>query len=110
MAFLNKDNNVFTSARDDGTGKPVTDVYITNHYLAEQKTQADAINGVLTFEYNLSSVGIFNVDATNTGVFSINGLNVTVPPQTTFEAKIAGTPGKTVTVTGSTSYIVSRYV
>lgn len=28
MAFLNKDGNVATSARNDGNGKPITDVFI----------------------------------------------------------------------------------
>lgn len=28
MAFLNKDGNVVTSARNDGTGKPITDVFM----------------------------------------------------------------------------------
>jgi hypothetical protein len=42
MAFLNKDGNVFTSARDDGTGKPVTDVTIKGS-LASFKTAALSI-------------------------------------------------------------------
>lgn len=76
----------------------------------EQLTQANASSGTLTFADVLKTVSIFNTDTANAGVFNVNGIAITVPPNTPFEANIGGTPRKTVTVTGSTSYIVTRYV
>lgn len=76
----------------------------------EQLTQADAVGGTLTFDANIKSIGIFNRDTVNDGIFNVNGIDITVPPETPFEANIGGTPRATVTVTGSTSYIVTRYV
>ena len=78
--------------------------------LVEQKTQADAAVGVLTFSANIGAIGIYNTDATNAGVFVVNGITVNVPATKEFKAAIGGTPGAIVTVTGATTYIVSRYV
>lgn len=79
--------------------------------LVEQKTQADAAVGVVTFSDNIGAIEIYNTDPTNAGVFAINGINLNVPAGKVFNATvIGGTPGKTVTITGSTSYILSRYV
>jgi len=78
--------------------------------LAEQKTQANAVAGVLTFASNISVIEIYNTDATNVGVFTVNGLAINVPAGKSYMAAIGGTPSPTVTVTGATTYIVNRYV
>lgn len=93
------------------TGSNATlDVNVINNWkLQEQLTQADAVNGTLTFSDVVKAVDIFNQDATNSGVFTINGLSITVPANTFFSAEIGGTPSNTVTVSGSTSYIIGRY-
>jgi hypothetical protein len=78
--------------------------------VAEQHTQADAVSGVLTFSDNISWIGIYNTDTVNNGVFTVNGIAITVPKGDTFQDGIGGTIGKTVSITGSTSYIVTRYV
>jgi hypothetical protein len=39
----------------------------------------------------------------------VNGINITVPAGEVFKASYGGTPRATVTVTGSTSYILTRY-
>ena len=83
---------------------------LPNTTLVEQKTQVDAVAGVLTFSANIGAFEIFNTDATNAGVFVINGITVNVPATKVFNAAIGGTPSVTVTVTGATTYIVSRYV
>ena len=80
-----------------------------DYTLQEQLTEADAVSNVLTFSEDLSFVEIYNTDTTNIGTFTINGISVKVPPEQTFDSKFGGTPGNTVTITGSTSYIVSRY-
>ena len=77
--------------------------------LEEQKTEAQATAGTLTFAENISIIEIFNTHATNTGVFTVNGIAISVPAKASFQAAIGGTPGKTVAVTGTTTYIVGRY-
>jgi len=77
--------------------------------LQEQLTQADAVNGTLTFSDVVKVVDIFNQDPTNSGVFTINGLSITVPANTFFCAEIGGNLSNTVTVSGTTSYIIGRY-
>ncbi len=83
---------------------------LTGSSLAEQKTQANAVNGVLTFSANISTIEMYNTDVLNDGVFTINGIVINVPRGTVYKSTIGGTPGTTVTVTGATTYIISRYV
>jgi hypothetical protein len=83
--------------------------------LSEQKTQADAVSGVVTFSKPVSLIEILNLDETNVGVFNVNGFDCHVPKGpstgqgTLFAAKIGGTPRTTVQVSGSTSYILTTY-
>jgi hypothetical protein len=77
--------------------------------LQEQKTEAAAAAGTLTFSEDISIIEIYNTHATNTGVFTVNGIAISVPAKASFQAAIGGTPGKTVAVTGTTTYIVGRY-
>jgi len=97
---------------DRRTNKPMEKMAIeqTWNMLAEQKTQADSVSGTLTFTEDIMSIEIYNRDTTNDGVFNVNGINITVPKGDIVEYEVAGTPSKTVTVTGSTLYIVSRMV
>lgn len=83
---------------------------LPNQTLVEQKTQANAVAGVLTFSANISAIEIYNTDATNAGAFTVNGIVINVPATKVFNATIGGTPSPTVTITGATTYIVSRYV
>jgi hypothetical protein len=118
VGFLNKTtdaigSNLYTAARDNGQGKPITDVEIKNvagSKVEEQKTEADAVTGTLTFAENIQFIGIYNRDTVNDGVFNVNGINLTVPKGESVDFHVGGTPRATVTVTGSTSYIVTRYV
>ena len=84
-------------------------VQVAEMAIQEQKTQDDAVGGVVTFAEPVTRVGIFNADTSNTGVFNVNGINISVPPETAFEAVIGGVPSASVTVTGATSYIITRY-
>lgn len=89
-------------------------VQLTGSTLAEQKTNTDAVAGVLTFSANISTIEIYNTDTTNDGVFVVNGITIHVPKstayiQSVYKSTIGGTPGTTVTITGATTYIVSRY-
>ena len=84
-------------------------VNIAASTLVEQLTQADAETGVITFAENISTIKIHNTDAVNAGVFTVNGIDITVPVSTIVKETIGGIPSKDVTITGATTYIVSRY-
>jgi hypothetical protein len=109
--FLNKDETarLYTSARDDGTGNPITDVEVKERILVEQQTNTDAVSNEITFSENIKYIEIYNTDPSNTGVFNVNGFDIHVPPGISFESRIGGTPRDTVSVSGTTSYIISRY-
>jgi hypothetical protein len=94
---------------DSTNGLPVHMTNAAGSKVVEQKTQADATTGTVTFSENIETLEIFNVDATNQGIFNVNGLNITVPAGKTFKATFGGSPRTTVTITGSTSYILTRY-
>lgn len=76
--------------------------------IAEQKTNSDAVSGTVTFDEHVYAIEIYNSDTTNDGVFTVNGIAITVPKETSYARAISGTPGKTVSVTGSTSYEIRR--
>lgn len=94
---------------------PVSDSYkplndpLQGSSVVEQKTQTDAVTGTVTFSKGVQFLEIYNVDGTNQGVFNVNGINITVPAGKSFKSAFSGTPRTTVTVTGSTSYILTRY-
>lgn len=95
---------------DQATGKPMQKVALTGNTLVEQKTQTNAVAGTLTFAEGVVFVEIVNRDTVNDGVFNVNGINITVPKDSVVDYRVGGTPRTTITVTGSTSYIVSRLV
>jgi len=82
---------------------------LTGSTLQEEKTQANAVTGVVTFSANISTIEILNTDTVNTGVFTVNGIPITVPPTGIWKDGVGGTPGATVTVAGSTAYILHRF-
>lgn len=76
----------------------------------EQLTEADATTGEVTFSESINFIGVYNTDTSNVGVFNVNGIDITVPPGEVFEGGIGGTPNPVVTISGSTTYIITRYV
>lgn len=84
-------------------------VSLSGSKVMEQKTQANASAGTVTFSKNIVTLEIYNTDATNQGVFIVNGITITVPAGKSFKASYGGTPSASVVVTGSTSYILTRY-
>lgn len=76
--------------------------------LAEQRTEADAIGGVVTFQKEISKISIYNGSNEN-GVFIVNGMTITIPPITSWFGIISGNQSKQISISGSTSYIISRY-
>ena len=109
MSFLNRDQGVYTSARNDGYGRPITDVHIKGTLLAQQKTEEHVDNNVLTFSKDITYIGIYNRDEDNDGKFNVNGIDIYVPSGDYVEFGVAGSPRNTVEVSDSTSYIVSRF-
>lgn len=77
--------------------------------VAEQLTQANASSGKVTFLKPVQHLEIYNRDTTNDGIFIVNGITITVPKNEVFKASFGGTPSTQVTITGSTSYILTRY-
>jgi hypothetical protein len=113
-SFLGQDVPIPQHEKNDGTmaltgEKNPLPVQTIGNSVQQQLTQTDASSGTLTFSAPLKSIGIYNTDTTNKGVFNVNGININVPAGEVFEANVGGTPRATVTVTGSTSYIVTRY-
>lgn len=93
---------------------------LSGSILQEQKTEADAVDGVVTFAENISYIEIVNTDTTNDGVFTVNGFVISVPHSvkdasgnytflSVWGGGIGGTVAKTVTITGAMSYILHRY-
>jgi hypothetical protein len=85
------------------------EVNVDGSTLAEApQTETDAVESVLTFSENISTIEICNTSLVS-GTFAVNGITIPVMAGGVFKATIGGTPAKTVTVTDATSYIVSRY-
>jgi hypothetical protein len=74
----------------------------------EQKTEANAVGGVVTFTNDIDLISIVNTD-TNAGTFTINGTTVHVPAKSSFQDRIGGAAGKTVTIATATTYILTTY-
>lgn len=89
----------------DGTF-PVT---LIGSKLVEQQTEADVDAGVLTFTDDFSCIEIFNTSAVD-GTFTVNGISIIVPAGKSLKTLLGGTPGKTVTIAGATTYVVCSYV
>jgi hypothetical protein len=96
---------------DQVTGKPMNKVAatMTGSKVEEQLTETNAVTGNLTFAEPIQFIGIYNRDTVD-GVFNVNGINLTIPAGESADFHVGGTASNQVSVTGSTSYIVTRYV
>lgn len=96
-----------TQIRDEKTNVPAT--YMLEPAYEEERTEADGAASV-TFSEPVTHLVIYNRDATNDGVFTVNGLAKIVPAGAdTPVTRFGGAPSPTVTITGSTSFIISRF-
>jgi len=84
-------------------------VQMVGSTLWEQQTESDATIGVLTFAENFAAIEIYNTDAINAGTFEVNGITINVPASGYFKSNVGGTPAKTVTIAGATTYTVNQY-
>jgi len=96
----------FGNSYVDGDAKfPVS---LSGSKVAEALDETDLSGGDLTLSAAPEFVRIFNTDDTNDGVFTVNGIALSVPSGTALETGVAGTGSTTVSVTGSTAFIFHR--
>lgn len=81
---------------------------LTGSILAEQKTQADADNNVITFTGDITAIEIYHEEAT-WQEFIVNGITITIPAGG-YRTPIGGTVAKTVTIPAGVDCIVGRLV
>jgi hypothetical protein len=81
---------------------------LTGSILAEQKTQADADNNVITFTGDITAIEIYHKEAT-WQEFIVNGITITIPAGG-YRTPIGGTVAKTVTIPAGIDCIVGRLV
>ena len=82
-------------------------VQLTGSILVEQKTNADAVNNVITFSENIVAIEIFHNEVT-WKEFIVNGLIITVPAGG-YSTPIGGVTSSNVTIP-SISCIVGRLI
>jgi len=89
-----------------GISKVSNDMQLTGSILAEQKTQADAVDNVITFTENISAIEIYHAEPT-WQTFTVNGIALTIPAGG-YRTPIAGTVAKTITIPAGVNCIVGR--
>lgn len=87
---------------------PSESVTLSGSNLAEQKTQADADNNVITFTENISTIEIYHAEPT-WQTFTVNGIAITVPAGG-YRTPVGGVAAKTVTIPANVNCIVGRLV
>lgn len=97
---------IYQKGTDDGRAK--VDAQFSGNTLAEQLTNDDAVNNVLTFSANINSIEIFHNEA-SWQEFIVNGITLTIPSGG-YRTPIGGTPGATVTIPAGVACIVGRLV
>ena len=91
-----------------GGGTGAAPVQLSGSNLAEQKTQADAANNVITFTENISTIEIYHAEPT-WQTFTVNGIAITVPAGG-YRTPVGGVAAKTVTIPANVNCIVGRLV
>lgn len=79
----------------DGTGL-THEVEVAGNLLQEQKTQADAVDNVITFSENITAIEIFHAEDT-WQQFVVNGITLNIPAGG-YRTPIAGVAGTTVVI------------
>jgi hypothetical protein len=85
-------------------------VHVPGSILVEQLTNADVVDGELTFEEPVAYVHAYNSHATHALILTVNEVVITIPAVTAFgPVRVGVTPDEVVTVAGdSTTFIISR--
>ena len=79
---------------------------LTGSILAEQLSNTDAVDNVLTFSENITSIEIYHEESTWQS-FTVNALTLKIPAGG-YRTPIGGTAGATVTIPTGISCIVGR--
>jgi len=90
------------------SGSAKVNVTLTGSILAEQKTNADAVDNVIVFSANISVIEIFH-EETTWQTFTVNGLNLKIPAGG-YRTPIGGTASTEVTIPAGLSCLVGRLV
>jgi hypothetical protein len=88
--------------------KIVNYVVLIGCKLEEQKTNADAVDNVITFAENITAIEIYHAEST-WQQFTVNGITLNIPAGG-YRTPIGGTPGATVTIPAGVDCIVGRLV
>lgn len=107
IADYTKDGKA-TVSKPDGKGGWVTPVELTGNVLQEQKTQADAVDNVITFSENITAIEIFHAEDT-WQQFVVNGITLNIPAGG-YRTPITGVAGATVTIPANIKCVVGRLV
>lgn len=111
--IINETGRVIFSPSNPGSVRILNDtipVKVSGTKLSEQLTEKDSVNSTLSFSRVVDTIEFYNTDTENDGIFNANGIDIKVPRGQAFIASIGGTPRSTITVKGSTSYIVTTYI
>lgn len=80
---------------------------MADYTLVESKTESDATDDVITFSGEVKVIEIYHSETT-IQVFTVNGLDINVPPNG-YISRVLGTPSDEVTIpTGITGIVVNR--
>ena len=90
------------------SGSAKVNTILTGSILAEQKTNDDAVDSVITFSANITAIEIYHEELT-WQTFTVNALALKIPAGG-YRTPIGGTAGATVTIPTGISCIVGRLI
>lgn len=88
--------------------KTVMDRLMLELSVVERRSEANQLNGVVTFTAPIDKIAIFNKGVED-GYFNVNGIEIYVPAMSSFSDPIGGQQSNKITVTNATSYEILRY-
>ena len=90
------------------SGSAKVNTILTGSILAEQKTNDDAVDSVITFSANITAIEIYHEELT-WQTFTVNALALKIPAGG-YRTPIGGTTGATVTIPTGISCVVGRLI
>lgn len=105
---IQTENGIFIYQKGTNDGRAKVDAHLTGTILAEQKTNADAVNNIITFTEDINAIEIYHEEQ-DWQDFVVNGIPLKIPPGG-YRTPIGGTIGKTVTIPANVNCIVGRLV
>ena len=90
------------------SGSAKVNTILTGSILAEQKTNDDAVDSVITFSANITAIEIYHEELT-WQTFTVNALALKIPAGG-YRTPIGGTAGATVIIPTGISCVVGRLI